>query len=413
MIEFRMPSLGADMDAGTLVEWYRKPGDALKRGDIISLVETQKGAIEIEVFDEGTLAEIKAAPGDKVPVGEVIALIAGPGEAAGARVKPTMGAPPVVKAKPPPVAPEPVRPKRKPAIAKPEPAAKRGRPTERGTVKASPVARRRATELGIDLTDVVPGPDGVIGLEQLPAARLEAPPAAPPHEPAPIPPRPGLDLAEMRKAIAAVMARSHREIPHYRVGHTIDATPLLAWLEIENARRPVAERLLYVVPLMKALALALKQTPELNGQYADGAFTSSEAVHMGIATALRGGGLVAPAIRDVDSRGLDEIRVALGDLVPRARAGRLRSSEMTGGTVTLSNLGEGSADTVLPLIYPPQVAIIGCGAAVQRPWAVGDAMAIRRVMTLTVAGDHRVSDGRQASRLLIRLAELLERPELL
>jgi pyruvate dehydrogenase E2 component (dihydrolipoamide acetyltransferase) len=157
----------------------------------------------------------------------------------------------------------------------------------------------------------------------------------------------------------------------------------------------------------------LKETPGLNGQYADGIFTSSEAVHMGIATALRGGGLVAPAIRDVDSRDLDEVRVALGDLVPRARAGRLRSSEITGGTVTLSNLGEGSADTVLPLIYPPQVAIIGCGAAAPRPWAVGDAIAVRRVMTLTVAGDHRVSDRRQASRLLIRLAELLERPELL
>ncbi|WP_246827048.1 dihydrolipoamide acetyltransferase family protein [Rhizobium binae] len=395
-----MPSLGADMEAGTLVEWFRQPGEVVHKGDVVALVETQKGAIEIEVFNEGTLVEHHIAAGQKVPVGTVIASIAEPGETFAER------------------APSPSPPTALPVDSSGGglQSASSGiahlvRPGEMSATQptASPVAHRRAAELGLDLSQIAPGRGGVIGLAEVEGAAAlqvrESPLLKPAHG--------GLDLAEMRKAIAAAMGRSHREIPHYWVSHAIDATRLMDWLEAENARRPVMERILYAAPLLKATALALREVPELNGHFQGDEFTASGEIHVGIATSLRGGGLVAPAIRDVDRLDLTSLMRKLADLVPRARAGRLRSSEMTDATITLSSLGEASADSVLPLIYPPQVAIVGCGSIRPRPWAVDDAVAVRQVLTVTVAGDHRVNNGRHAGRFLTQLERLLTSPEVL
>ena len=418
-----MPSLGADMDAGTLVEWFRKPGDVLKRGDIIALVETQKGAIEIEVFDDGVLGPIAVQPGHKVPVGAVLAKILEPGERLAPEERtpppsPAVGAPgPVVTTPPGPSAEarqgrasaKPTEPK--PAVSAAAPGAVLGRSSataagQPGEPKVTPAARARAAAAGLDITGVAPGASGIVGLAEVAAA-------IPSEVPVSVPARKGLDLGEMRKAIAAAMSRSHREIPHFWVSRTIDVTDLFAWLEAENARRPVASRLLYAAPLAKAVALALKDVPELNGHFVDGAFRSAEHVHLGIATALRGGGLVAPALHDVETTPLDPLMATLSDLIPRARAGRLRSSEMTDGTATLSNLGEGTSDALMPLIYPPQVAIVGCGAVVWRPWIVGGSVVARRVMTVTLAADHRVSDGRRGSQFLSRMDDHLQKPEAL
>jgi pyruvate dehydrogenase E2 component (dihydrolipoamide acetyltransferase) len=400
MIEFEMPSLGADMDAGTLVEWYKKPGDAVKRGDIIALVETQKGAIEIEIFNDGTVADLKVGPGQKVPVGTVLATIVEPGEAKPKPLPAPPRAEPAAKPAEPAPAPPPVAaPPR--AVVPPPPAAAPARAAKAGRPKVTPAALKRAVETGVDLATVAPAADGVIGLREVEAAGAARP----------APRKPGLDLGEMRKAIAAAMSRSHREIPHYWVSQTIDVTPLFDWLEAENAKRPVAARLLYAAPLMKAVALALKETPQLNGHYVGDVFTPAESVHLGVATSLRGGGLVAPALHDVEKLGIDALMAALADLVPRARAGRLRSSELTDATATFSNLGEGTSDSLMPLIYPPQVAIIGCGAAAMRPWVVDNAVVARRLLNATVAGDHRVSDGRRASQFLSRLDQLLQKPE--
>ena len=378
-----MPALGADMDWGIVIEWLKQPGDALKRGDIVAVVETQKGAIEIEVFQDGVLDAIKVEPGRKVPVGEVLATIRGPGEAAEGSVK----APPVAE-KPKPV-------------TTPAPAVAPMAPVPAG-LRISPAARREAKRRGIDLTATAPGPDGIIGLREIESA-------------APVPARAvgpkGLDLDEMRKAIAAVMARSKREIPHYYVSRVIDVGSLMDWLAGENAKRSVEARLLYVVPLLKAAALALKKAPQLNGRFEDGEFRPSEAVHIGAATAIRGGGLIAPAIHDVDTLDLDLLMDKLRDLVARVRGGRLRSSELMDPTVTLSNLGEDTADAMYPVIYPPQVAIIGCGAIVERPWIVDGVVVPRQIMTVSVAGDHRVSDGRMAAQFLNRLDTLLQAPE--
>jgi pyruvate dehydrogenase E2 component (dihydrolipoamide acetyltransferase) len=269
-----------------------------------------------------------------------------------------------------------------------------------GHIRATPYARKRARELGIDLTFVEPGADGIIGARELESSK---PKKALRKER-------GIDLGEMRKAIAAAMARSAREIPHYYVSSTLDVSPLISWLETENAKRAPPQRLLYLAPILKATALALRKVPELNGTYENGAFSPAERVNIGVGIALRGGGLISPAICDVDTLDLNAVMARLSDLVARVRAGRLRSSELMEGTVTFSNLGERTADTLLPLIYPPQVAIIGCGQIAARPWASEGTIVVRNAMTATVAGDHRVSDGRRAAQFIAALDELLKRP---
>jgi pyruvate dehydrogenase E2 component (dihydrolipoamide acetyltransferase) len=162
---------------------------------------------------------------------------------------------------------------------------------------------------------------------------------------------------------------------------------------------------------MRAVALALKRMPELNGHYDRGRFEPAEHVKMGVAVAMRGGGLIAPAILEVEALGMDDLMERLRDLVARVRGGRLRSSELSQGTVTFSNLGEETADMVMPLIYPPQVAILGCGQIADRPFAYQGTVAVRRTLTVTVAGDHRVSDGRRAAQFLTHFQQLLHNPE--
>jgi pyruvate dehydrogenase E2 component (dihydrolipoamide acetyltransferase) len=161
-----------------------------------------------------------------------------------------------------------------------------------------------------------------------------------------------------------------REIPHYYLGHTVDLGAALAWLETFNAAQPVSQRLLPAVLLLKASALALREVPQLNGTFIDGAFEAGAAIHVGWAISLRGGGLVAPAIRDTDQRPLPELMTAMRDLVRRARTGGLRSSELGSPTVTVTSLGDRGAETVIGIIYPPQVAIIGFGSISRRPWVV-------------------------------------------
>lgn len=379
MSDFLMPSLGADMDEGILVEWTRHPGDTLKRGDVVAVVETQKGAIEIEVFRDGVLEAVHAAPGARLPVGALLATIREPGEAAATA--------PIAPAPAPPAAP--AIPISMMAAAK----------ADSGKHRAvTPAARQRAAAAGIDLTAVPPGSDGIIGLREVAAAGATRPRAA------------GINLQEMRKAIAAAMARSKREIPHYYVASTIDMTPVADWLAAENARRTPPERILSAAAILKAVALALRNAPELNGHMIDGTFHRSEEIKMGVGIAMRGGGLIAPALTRPDAMRIDEVMTQLNDLVARVRGGRLRSSELMEATVTLSNLGDDSADMLHPVIYPPQVAIIGVGRMSERVWAVDGKAAIRKLAVFTVAGDHRASDGRSAARFLRTLEDVMTRP---
>ncbi|TCP38733.1 dihydrolipoamide acetyltransferase family protein [Rhodovulum marinum] len=386
-----MPSLGADMEAGTLAEWLVAPGDRVKRGDIVAVVETQKGAIEIEIFEGGTVERLEAEIGQKLPVGAPLALIRGAGEAASEMT-------------PAPAAPKPA------AATVPEPAAPRlVEATVSATgVAASPAARALAAERGVDLFKLAgTGPSGAIVLTDVEAAG----PATRAAETAAIPERPTDPRAEMRKAIAAAMAKSKREIPHYYLFHRIDLQAATDWLAARNAARPPEERLLMGALIAKATALAALGAKAVNGHYTEEGFRQADAVHLGLAVSLRGGGLIAPAIRNAHALSLDGMMAAMRDVVARARAGRLRSSEMTDGTLTLSSLGEKGVEAMAGIIYPPQVALVAFGTPMPDAVPHGDEVAVRETVTVSLAADHRASDGRIGAKFLAEIDRQLQHPE--
>lgn len=399
MGEFRMPSLGADMEAGRLVEWLVKPGDRCRRGDIVATVETQKGLFEVEIFEDGIIGEALVQAGQRVPVGTVLAMINPEGAAAAAEKAGTVPPPVTVKAEPEQLKPAEVPSERPPVRAE--------------RLACSPSARRLAAELGVNVEDVRgTGPHGAIqriDIEQ--AAQKAASSAEAAAASRPLPAAAGTLQQGMRQAIAAAMSRSNREIPHYYLEMEIDMSRPLHWLEGENLKRPIRERLLPAVLLLKGVAKALRDVPELNGYWLDEQLQVKQELHIGFAVALRGGGLITPAIHHVDKLGLTELMKAMGDLVERTRAGRLRSSEMTDTTITVTNLGDLGVRAVYGVIYPPQVALVAFGRIMERPWAEGGMLGVRRTVTVTLAADHRATDGHRGSQFLEALNRHLQLPE--
>jgi pyruvate dehydrogenase E2 component (dihydrolipoamide acetyltransferase) len=306
-------------------------------------------------------------------------------------------------------------------------------------VRATPLARRLAAELGVDIGALTgTGPDGAVresDVRQAVAAAAAAGPQASaaakpgPSEPAagkpaagkPTPGKPAPVLASpaqraeraerMRQAIARLMARSKREIPHYYVSNTVDMGAAMAWLRERNRSLDMSDRLVPAALLLRATALAARQIPQLNGYWTDEHFVPAPAVHLGVAISLRGGGLVTPAIHDAADLALSELMAGLRDLVNRARSGRLRGSELTDATITVTNLGDQGVESVTGVIYPPQVALAGFGKIVERPWAVGGMLGVRPVVVSTLAADHRATDGYTGARFLTLIADLLQRPE--
>lgn len=401
-----MPSLGTDMEDGTLVEWLVAPGDSVARGDIVAVVETEKGAIEIEIFDAGAIRQLVFDVGDLVPVDTVLATYQQDGEETVSDLTKEQAAPrATVQAaliSPAPRPSAPVTPKPVAAVA--------------GRLRVSPAARKHAADLSLDLTTITgTGRGGAITLEDVEQAAAQPPVPGPvpavPSPAAPGPTGPSLaGLSPMRRAIANAMARSKREIPHYYLAATIDMTSALDWLEAENQARPVTERMLYAALLIKAVAKALQKTPELNGIWTAEGYQQSADVHAGMAISLREGGLIAPALRDTDKKDVSTLMTEFRDLVKRARAGGLRSSELSDPTITVTSLGEQGIETVFPIIYPPQAAIVGFGAVVERPWSVDGQIVSRRVITASLAADHRVSDGHRGGLFLAALDRLLQEP---
>ncbi|QBJ96925.1 2-oxo acid dehydrogenase subunit E2 [Rhodococcus sp. ABRD24] len=380
MIDFTLPSLGADMDEGRLDEWLVAPGDAVERGQVVAVVETAKAAVEVECWQEGTVHQLLVPVGETVPVGQVIATLLEPGE------------------EPPAVTPGPRTP-----------------PSSEGRRRITPAARQAAADRGIDLGAIAgTGPDGAVTLDDVRGA-TPAPAAVGAVEPAPSGGERepgGVDRStETRRAIAAAMSRSKREIPHYYLTQPVPLEATLEWLNRENASRPVTERLLPVVLQLKAVALAAHEYPDMNGFWSDGCFQAAESVHVGVAIALRQGGLVAPALHDVASKSLQQIGSDLSDLVRRVRVGSMRSSEMSDPTLTVTSLGDEGVESVLGVIYPPQVALVGFGKPMERAWV--DDGRVRAVPTLvaSLAADHRVSDGRRGALFLAAIADLLQHPE--
>jgi pyruvate dehydrogenase E2 component (dihydrolipoamide acetyltransferase) len=211
--------------------------------------------------------------------------------------------------------------------------------------------------------------------------------------------------------MATAMARSKREIPHFYLALDVDLTRALARLEAANRARSVEQRLLLQVLLLKATAKALVDVPDLNGHWIENRFVPSQAVHLGVGITVRGGGLLAPALHDVDRRDLDALMHDLSDLVARARRAQLRSSEIGDATATVTSLADRGPDRVFGVIYPPQVALVGFGGVRERPWAEAGMLGVRPVLTISLSADHRASDGQRGTRLLHRIARALSRPE--
>lgn len=382
MIEFQMPSLGADMEAGTLTEWLVKPGDLVKRGDIIAVVETQKGLIDIEVFDEGTISELLIKENEKVPVGTVMALIASDKEGVKKEEK----------------IPEKI-------VEEKEIIEKMIVSEMLHGIKASPLAKRIATEKGVDLTSVKgTGEGGAITKEDVEKAIVEK--MAPKEE------KKIIATESVRMAVAAAMSKSNREIPHYYLETKVDMSKALAWLTEANKQRTVKQRLLPVVLLLKAVSKALLEVPDLNGYWENG-LQQKKDINIGFVVSLRTGGVMIPAIHDADKKSLDEMMGSLNDIIPRARAMKLRSSELSESTITVTNLGEGNVETVFGVIYPPQVAIVGFGSIAEQPWADSGMLDVRPVLTVSLSADHRATDGATGSRFLMAIKNYLGKPDLL
>lgn len=459
-----MPSLGTDMERGTVVEWLVQPGQSVRRGDVVAVVDTDKATIEVEVFEDGVIGQLLVPVGAEVPVGTPLAQIIAPEGAADAAPVPAPVVPPFVAlpepvASPRPVSPAPVAPPVPlpvpvgPPVLVPaalEPADGLGIVVSpvirheaehlgvdlhriRGTgpggrirradlaraaagsarrVRSSPLARRLASRHGMDLAALSgTGPAGAV--RAVDVERVVAAAAAPAAEPAveALAPATPDRRAAMRTAIANLMSRSQREIPHYYLSTTIDMRAAFDWLAATNADRPPEERLVPAALLLKATARAAAEVPGLNGFWVDGGFRPAPAVHLGVAISLRGGGLVAPAIHDCDHLPVEAVMAALRDLVARSRNGKLRSSEMADPTITVTNLGDHGAESVYGVIYPPQVALVGFGRIVERPWAAAGLLGVHPVVTATLAADHRASDGHLGGLLLAAIDRLLLSPD--
>lgn len=453
MADFLMPSLGADMAHGKIVEWLVKPGDYVRRGDLVAVVDTDKTVMDVESFQEGVVAELLVDLGETVPVGTPLARITQTPAEVGAEAPPPRAV--AAKAATPMEAPQFAPPVRHLAhrlgvdTARIHGTGKGGaitradvehavasRPSA-GRVRSSPRARRLAAELGVELSTVSgTGPEGTVTVTDVQHAaasppaprrpepgRSEAAPEAPTKDPASGVPTAGTAalekpsaardrVASLRRSIGVLMSRSKKTIPHYYLSTTLDLRAAVDWMQSVNAKRPVASRLVPSALLLKAAALAAREVPEVNGFYDDDAgFRPSASVHLGVAVALRQGGLVAPAIHDADTLPVDVLMEQLRDLVSRARAGRLQRAEMADPTITVTNLGDLGVESVFGVIYPPQVAMVGFGRVLEQPWAHNGLLGVRPAVVATLSADHRVSDGLRGGRYLARIDELLQKPE--
>ncbi|HVE26213.1 MAG TPA: dihydrolipoamide acetyltransferase family protein [Sporichthya sp.] len=424
--DFCMPALGADMEKGTLLEWYVKPGDPVHRGQVIADVDTEKSAIEVEVWTDGIVDEICVPEGAEVPVGTVLARLR---PAVPSAVAP---AAPAAPAKVPPQAAPRVQPKvqppARPRVQPPTRPAVPGAMSAAPRVRSSPLVRRRAAQAGIDLAAIPgTGPGGAVVSADLERALAGTHPQSAhqqAHQPAPEPvpepaaertPRPRARRSPtadgMRESIARLMTRSKREIPHYYLSTTIDVGPALAWLRERNAGLEVTERLLPVALLLKATALAASEYPDMNGHYVDGRHHPAPTVRLGVPVALRSGGLVTPIVDAAEQLSVFDLNRRLRDVATRARQGALRASDLAEPTLSVTNLGDQGVEAVFGVIYPPQVALVGFGAVSERPWAHDGLLGVRPLVTATLAADHRVSDGHRGGLFLTAVAERLAHPE--
>lgn len=403
MAELKMPNLGAYMKQGKLLRWLVAPGDEVQKGQSVAVVDTDKAAIEIESYESGTIETIWAEPGETIPVGQPIARVRGPDEPKSAESGPGKRTPrPSRPSASPGPAPSQSSAGREPPASTPpraaaperSPRAKQHRP------RASPRARRLAAQAGIDLADVPgSGPDQAIT-----AADVERAVAAHASKTKP-------RATTMRQAIATAMAQANEQIPHYYLLTRVRLRHTLAWLGEKNEHLAVAERLIPAAIFVKAVAKAASEIPEVNGTWEQGGFVPAQSVNVAMVTRLRTGGLLLPVLHGAESLTLNTLMQRMRDLINRARAARLKEQELSGGTLSITNLGERGVETVYGVIYPPQVALVGFGGIVHHPELDGDQLRSVPCVNVTLAADHRVSDGLRGAAFLQAVRGYLESPE--
>jgi pyruvate dehydrogenase E2 component (dihydrolipoamide acetyltransferase) len=354
-----MPSLGADMDQGKLMKWLIKPGDEIKKGQAIAVVETTKSTVEIESFKEGKVLELIGKEGEEIRVGSSIATFEIPEQ--------------------------------------------RHHESADSRLKVSPAARRLAITQGIKLEQVVgSGPGASIELRDI--EKLITPVKTPEKTGT------GVNL---RAAIAQAMGRSKKEIPHYYLRNRVSLDRFMAWIDEKNANLASEQRLMIPVALLRAVTLALQENPAMNGYFEKDLFSPKESIHLGMTIALKQGGVLVPAILDSQQLSVSELNLAFQDLLQRARKGELKNRELTEGTFTVSYLGDLGCDEVLGIIFPPQVALLGLGRIHKEAVVVNGVLRVGFVIQVTLSADHRVSDGLIGARFLASIEKFLTNPHLL
>jgi pyruvate dehydrogenase E2 component (dihydrolipoamide acetyltransferase) len=427
MPEIIMPRLSDTMEEGTLAAWLKQPGDQVQRGDVLAEIETDKATMELEAFEEGVLQQILVKEGETVPIGQPIAIV-GAGGASAPAAAPAQPAP---AAAPPSPAEQAAKIETTPevetsAAAAEAAAASAPAPAAAGEpVKASPMARAIARDQGIDLSTVTgSGPGGRVvkaDVEALAAgdggrAAPAAAPAAPAVKaPAAAQPAAGADVEEipltsMRKTVARRLVESMQSAPHFYLTIQVDVEALLG-LRAELNQRLADEGVKLSVNdlLIKACAVTLRAHPDINVSWAGDKILRHRRVHVGIAVAVDGG-LIVPVVRDTDQKSVSQISKDAKALIERARIGKLRPEDYTGGTFTISNLGMFGIDQFTAVINPPEAAILAVGTTSEEPIVRDGQLATRQRMKLTLSIDHRALDGATGAQFLAALKATLEEP---
>lgn len=430
-----MPKLGFDMAEGTLIRWTVEIGQAIKKGDVIAEIETDKATIEIESTVEGTVLQLLAQPGEVVAVGAPIGYVGAPDEAAPQAAAPA----PKAASAPQPTPAAEAAPAAAPAQAVPQPAAETGGD---GFIKASPIARRLADERGIDLRRVKgTGPGGRITrkdienfpAEEAPAApvtpvapaaapAVSAPPPIPPEAPRPtmptfteVPSGPDVEiipLSRIRARIGQRLVESKQFVPHFYVTNEIDVAKALELrAQLNESISDPAGKITINDLIVKAVALTLREFPNLNSHYYGDKLVRHKRINIGIAVALPEGGLVNVTSYDADKTSLGTMAANHRDMITRAREGKVRPHEIEGSTFSVSNLGPFDVEHFIAIINPPEAAILAVGSARKVPVVLEDGtLGVGMRMKATLSVDHRVSDGVEAAQFMQKLKELLENP---
>ncbi|TDD22943.1 2-oxo acid dehydrogenase subunit E2 [Actinomadura sp. KC06] len=418
MTDILMPRLSDTMEEGVISSWQKQPGDEVAVGDVIVDIETDKAVMEYEAYEAGVLEKILVAEGETAAIGAPIAVLA---TAAGTSPAPA-AAPEPASAPEPKSAPEPEPVAEAPAA--PAPVAAVPSSGNGSRPPSSPLARRLARDHGIDLTTLNgSGPGGRIVRADIESAiRSGAPAAAPAAAPAPAassaaaravedPDVEAVPLNRFRKVAARRLTESKREAPHFYLNREVDAEPLLAFrARLNEALAPAKVSVNDLI--VKASATALREHPAVNVSYTEENLLFHKRVHVGIAVAVEDG-LLVPVIKDADRKGVSEIGRETRELAGKARDGKLKPQEMSGGTFSVSNLGMFGVDSFAAVINPPEAAILAVGAVRDEPVVRDGQVVPGKRLALTLSVDHRATDGATAAKFLDRLAALLQNPLLI